>query len=175
MRGWKGRFCLILRRMDIGQGLLPRLSDLHPSGCHLSFDGPIPMGICHLIFQQPIALTHGFFIGEHLLTVIWIKRKRHAIQKPPATLRAFNPKTVHRRDQPQDTRNAPQHDLSCRFAINPQLTRRTILRPGLYLMHTILRAQNGRDLPAQRFRTACHFFRTRPPDATAGRKQGNRL
>ena len=74
---------------------------------HLLFQRDIPRRFAHHILQQAVAFAHGLFIGKRLICMVRQKAERHAVKETAATFGAFDPQTVHRRDQPQHPRNAP--------------------------------------------------------------------
>ena len=49
------------------------------------------MGIAHHVFEQAIAFAHGFFIGQHGLSMGWFERKGRAIKETTAAFGAFDP------------------------------------------------------------------------------------
>ena len=86
---------------------------------HLHLQRVVPQVIAHPVLQQTVAITHGPFICQHSLTMIGQEAQRHAIQKPPSSLGPLQPESIHRRDQPQHTRQSGQRNLRSSFAVDP--------------------------------------------------------
>ncbi len=133
------------------------------------------MGIRDLIFQQAIAVTHGFLIGQHSFGMIRRKAEGQAVKETATPFCRLDPQTIHRGHQPDDTGDAGESRLWGRFFVDPHLTGLTGFGPGFHLMVRAKTPNFGADLPAQTFRLACDFIGSGTAQASARRQQRHRL
>ena len=168
---WESGLHPHLRRDQPRKRRITVLHDCGPGNGHLAFQRAIPMRIGHLIFQQPVAIPHGLFVGQHRFGMIWGKAKRHAVQKPAAALCGLDPQAVHHRHQPDHAQNAGKADLGGRLAINQHLPPFARLGPGLDQVRRPQALNIGGDFPSQSFGPARHVIRRSPAQATTGRQQ----
>ena len=105
--GRKGGFGLRLRFGDRLKGSNTVGVDRASGFGHLLFQRDIPRRFAHHIFEQAVAFPHGLFVGQRLICMVRQKAECHAVKETAAPFGPFDPKTVHRRDQPQHPRNAP--------------------------------------------------------------------
>ena len=106
---------------------------------HLRLKRRVPMGVAHLVLQQPVALAHRLVIGKRSISMTRIKAQNHAVKKAPPPFGPFDPETIHRRDQPEHPGNATQRKLARCLIVDPDLPRGAVFRRDLDLMNAVLR------------------------------------
>ena len=131
------------------------------------------MGIAHHVLEQPIALSHGLFVGQRDVCVGRLEAEGDTVKETPSPIRALDPKAIHGRNQPKDTRDPAQRGLTGRLAVNPCLAALIRLGPCFDLVALVQAGQIGCDFPPVGSGCSRECGRRCPAQPAPGRQQRN--